>query len=695
MKSKVLLSILVIFTVTASIFAKDISLSKAEQVAVNFFFQKSNQYGDAINYYDLNISETYLVDQSYYVINFENGWVVVSANDVMTPVLGYNFSKSFPEIDDQIDNFKSWMQTYVDQVNFIRENDIEAAVDVIEAWNTYTTNDPSVFNLRGDRDIDPLLTNMWNQDNPYNAMCPVDAAGPGGHVYVGCVATAMSMIMHYWRYPLQGTGSHSYYIYPYGTQSANFGEADYDWNGMTDVINNKFIWEIAEISFHSAVSVDMAFSPDGSGAYSNDVPYALINYFNYQSAVQYLSKNSYPTSTWENMMQTELNNFRPIYYSGRNTDNGGHAFVCDGYQGTNYYHFNFGWSGSGNGFYSLQDINGFYLQQGMVRNIYPGDASYPYIVTGQTDLGNLVGSFTDGSGPAEDYPIGMDASWLISPQNEIDSVTSITLSFIEFNTASSDMFRIYDGGDESAELLGEFSGNNLPSNISSSGNQLYITFSSTGTGEGFKLEYVAQIPTWCSSEVFSEPAGTITDGSFDFYYNNATNCVFTLTHPEAVRYTLDFTAMATEEDLDNIRVYNGATGSLVGEFSGHTLPDPIVIDANAVLLMWSTNSTIRDEGWSVDYNVDGVGFEETIVENLSIFPNPTTGLLNINFNAEKQRNINIKLISITGQVILDEEMNSVSGQYNNNFDISNNAKGIYLLSITTDNKKIDSKIVLK
>jgi len=696
MKSKILLSILVVFAITASLFAKDINLSKAEQVAVNFLFEKSNQYGDAISYHDLNISESYLVDNAYYVVNFENGWVVVAANDVMVPVLGYNYSDNFPVIENQIENFSSWMQTYVDQVNFIRENDIKAEADIIEEWNFYTTSDPSTFNLRGDRDIDPLLTTMWNQDSPYNAMCPEDDAGPNGHVYVGCVATAMSMIMHYWRYPLQGSGSHSYYQYPYGTLSANFGATNYNWDGMTDVINNKYVWDIAEIGYHAAVSVDMDFSPDGSGAYSQDVPSSLRNYFNYQSSVQHVSKYSYTTSQWESMIETELDNYRPIYYSGRDSNNGGHAFVLDGYQGSNYYHFNFGWSGSGNGWFDLQTVGGFHINQAMVRNIYPGDAGYPYIATGQTDLNTLVGSFTDGSGPAEDYTSGMDASWLISPQNEEDSVTSITISFIEFNTDNSDVLRVYDGGDDSADLLGEFSGNSIPSDITSSTNQLFITFSSTGTGKGFKAEYTSQLPTWCSSQqTITDPSGTLTDGSSNFFYNNSSSCIYTLSHPEAVKYYIDFTSFATEEGNDKIRMYDGVTGEDIGEFSGSIIPDPIVVETSAILMMWSTNTTVRDEGWSFDFHVDGVGFEETIAENLAIYPNPTTGILNVKFDTEKQGNIQIKLISVSGQVIFDEEMNAASGQYNYNLDISNQAKGVYLLSIISDNEKIDRKVVLK
>ncbi len=695
MKSKVLLSILVVFAVSASIFAKDISLSKAEQVAVNFFFERSNQYGNVVDYYDLNITESYLVDNAYYVVNFEDGWVVVAANDAMVPVIGYNFSDRFPDMENSFYGFSSWMQSYADQIDYVRENEIEAENKVAQQWKTYSTNDPATLSMSRGRDIDPLISSLWNQDNPYNAMCPEDPAGPGGNVYVGCVSTAMSIIMHYWRYPLSGSGSHTYSWSSYGTISANFGAAEYNWNGMTDVINDKYIWEIAEIGFHGAVSVEMMFGPDGSGAYSFDVPHALRTYFNMQNTVQYITKNSYTPSQWENMLQSELDALRPIYYSGQSTD-GGHAFVCDGYQGDNYYHFNFGWSGSGNGYYTLQDVYSFNMQQGMVRNIYPEDPDYPYVASGLTELTTIVGSFTDGSGPAENYPSGMDAAWLINPQNEQDSVTSITLKFIEFDTHSNDKVRIYDGGDETAELIGEFSGGDVPADITSSGNQLYIKFTSIGSAKGFKAEYFSQLPAWCTSTQINDPSGTITDGSIGtFYYNNGTSCVFNLSHPEAVKYTIDFNDIATEEGKDLVKVYNGANASLIGEYSGHTIPDPIVVETNSMLIMWSTNSTVRDEGWSLNFAVDGVGVEETTFENLSIYPNPTTGLLNVKFDAEKQGDMQVKLVSINGQTIFNELVTSNAGHYNTTFDISNEAKGVYLLSIISDKEKIDRKIVLK
>ena len=698
MKSKILLTLFVFFALSLSIIAKDVNQSQAEKVAINFFFEKSNVFNKTVDFYDLSIRDINKVEEAYYVINLENGWVLIAADDAMVPVLGYNYDGHFIPSDQQDNNVKSYLKHFVDQINFIREHNIEADNEVTDQWDHYLNSEPgSLLAYRGNRDqAEPLLSCTWNQDYPYNILCPEDAAGPGGHVYVGCVATAMVQIMYYWRYPWEGTGSHSYYAYPYGTQSANYGEAYYDYNAMQDNIDNGNPWEIAEIGYHAAVSVNMNFAPDGSGAYSHDVPYALETYFNYNNSSQHVQKSSYTLSVWQNMMQGELDILCPIYYSGRDSDNGGHAFVCDGYEGDNYYHFNFGWSGSNNGFYSLSSVGGFMYQQAMVYKIIPDDPDYPYIAEGETILTSVSGSFTDGSGPAEDYPTGMDASWLIDPQTETDSIVDITLTFIQFNTAASDYLRVYDGGTTSDDLLGEFSGDELPGNITSSGNKMLITFSSTGNGAGFKAEYSTTTPIYCiPTGVFTDPSGSLSDGSGTFHYNNNTSCYYIIEHPEGVNYNIEFTSFSTEEGKDKLSVYNGDQ-ELIGEFSGNELPDPIEEVTNMLILLWSTNATVKEQGWSFDYTVDGVGVKESFeYDNLNIYPNPTNGQLNISFDIEKTENLEVQLINISGQIIQKDIINGFSGHYKNNFDLSNQAKGVYILSIISDKGKVDKKVVLK
>lgn len=696
MKSKILLSLFVIFAFSAAILAKDVLRSKAEKVAVNFFFEKTDTFDRGINYLDINITESYKVGDAYFVINFDDGWVVVSANDVTTPVLGYNITGSYPNVNDQSDNFHSWMQHYTDQIVYIKENNTIASDEISSEWNKYMTNDIETL-LRGNRDVTtPLLTNTWNQDSPYNLLCPDDDAGPGGHVYVGCVATAMSMIMHYWRYPNSGTGTHSYNYYPYGTITADFGNANYEWDAMLDEIDNANPLEIAEIGFHAAVSVDMMFSPDGSGAYSLDVPFALRTYFNYSNQTQQILKNNYSSSVWEGFLQDELDNGHPLYYSGQSSS-GGHAFVCDAYEGMNYYHFNFGWSGSGNGFYTLQDVNGFNSLQAVVRNIVPDDTNYPYIASGTITLTNPSGSFTDGSGPVEDYPSGMDVSWLISPQTEMDSIENLTLSFVEFDTDANDVLRVYAGNNTDGTLLGEFSGTSIPSQINHDGNKMFITFSSTSSSKGFKLEYNSSSPVWCSgAQTFTEPSGSFSDGSDVFYYNNGATCVFVIQNSEAVNITLEFTEFSTEENKDKVMVYN-ASNQLIGEFSGHDIPDPISEETNAMYITWTSNNSIRDLGWSAEYYIDGVGIEENIgnYENVLVYPNPSSRILNINFDVEKAGRLEVRLININGQLIREEIINNFNGQFNHSFDLSSEAKGIYILSILSEKGKIDKKIVLR
>jgi hypothetical protein len=694
MKLKVFLPLFISIFLTVSLFAKEIPLTLAEKVAINFFFERSNVYDAAVPFGNIQILESYKVADAYYVVNFKKGWVLISADDAMTPVIGYNFEGNFPAPEDQDKNVKSWMQNFVDQVEYIRTRQLEAEASVLADWKKYASNNQDVFLSPGNRnEVEILLTGKWNQNNPYNLQCPEDEAGPGGHVYVGCVATAMAQIMYYWRYPIHGSGSHSHNWPPYGNMTVDFGNSTYEWDAMQDRIDAGNPDEIAEIGYHAAISVDMMFSPNGSGAYSWDVPNALRSYFNYKDNVQFVEKEDYSFSTWETMMQTELNNARPMYYSGF-SNSGGHAFVCDAYQGNNYYHFNFGWSGSSNGYYTLQDVGGFNGGQGMVRYIEPEDANYPYVANGADTLTYFSGSFTDGSGPAEDYPAGMSASWLIDPQTDIDSVESITITFTSFHTSPTDYVRVYDGATSDKELLGEFSGDNIPSGLTSTGNKMLITFSPSGSGAGFKAEYHTTAPDWCSSETYTEASGTISDGSGRFYYDNRTTCVYVIDPPEATHVYLEFTKFSTEPDKDLVKVYNG-NNHLIGEYSGNQIPELISEETDKLILVWVTNATVREDGWNANYWTDGVGVDENTYDSFVVYPNPSDGRLNIRFDFDQLKNPKIRFLSIDGKLIFSDAVSETSGSFNRTFDISTQAKGIYILSIISENQKIDRKVVLK
>ena len=209
----------------------------------------------------------------------------------------------------------------------------------------------------------------------------------------------------------------------------------------------------ALLSYNAAVAVDMSFGCDASGAYVSKVPNAFHSYFKYSSTVYYQNRSSDSTS-WKNQMRANLDLGEPLMYTGQGPD-GGHAWVCDGYQGSNFFHFNWGWGGYENGYFSINNIDPapytFNSSQGAVFSITPDPSYYPTYCSGPTTLNKYYfGSIEDGSGPVADYQNNSNCSWLI---DIYDSISSITLSFDKFDLDPSDQLNVYDGSDASAPML--------------------------------------------------------------------------------------------------------------------------------------------------------------------------------------------------------------------------------------------------
>lgn len=291
-----------------------------------------------------------------YVFNKGNeGFVIVAASDNVRPILGYSNHGAF-DATNPYNGAMYMLETYKNSISYAIEKELKPTPEIASQWQSLQ-NCGKLNNKRA-AVVGPLVQTKWNQNSPYNLYAPAASGGPGGRCYAGCVATAMSQVMKYWDHPAQGTGSHSYYCPGYGQLSANFGATTYQWDLMPNSLSGatqEQIEAVATLMYHCGVAVNMGFAPDGSGAFSQDVPGAMASYFDYNYCVQ-KQRNSYSLANWINLLKAEFDLGRPVYYSGH-SDEGGHAFVADGYDEEDFISFNFGWSGSDDNFYAVDAID--------------------------------------------------------------------------------------------------------------------------------------------------------------------------------------------------------------------------------------------------------------------------------------------------------------------------------------------------
>ena len=339
-----------------------------------------------------------------YVFDFGDGFVMLSADTRIRPVLGYSTESGFNS--ENIPSQLLWlMEEYTREIGAVVESVSDGeSVETADEWSLWLSGDTPV--MAAVANVGPLLQTLWDQNSPYNSQCPSASNGPGGHVYAGCVACAMAQIIRYWQYPSSGIGSHSYSANfssqgygNYGTQSVNFATATYDFSQMPLTLNSNSpaaqINEVAKLMYHCGVAVDMRYGPYGSGAYDNDALNALQTYFGY-TGIMLKYKSNYSESEWLALIKGELNNLRPVIYSGQGS--GGHSFVCDGYDSQDLLHFNWGWSGSYNGYYTVSNLNpGSHNFSNSQLAIIGIDASQPMIHAASESLSFLTeeGSVSD------------------------------------------------------------------------------------------------------------------------------------------------------------------------------------------------------------------------------------------------------------------------------------------------------------
>lgn len=368
---KTLLLIAALLSFAASANANPVTVETARRVATNFW----NHHRPADTKTAGTVAELTFGELPHlHIFDVDGmGFVIVSGDNRVMPVLAYSFNNTFPtELNPELGY---WMHGYEEQVAAVAKSDLVASESIVEQWATLASAKGLPDTPKDLTAVPAMLTTQWAQGSPYNKFCPYDSTLHGRAV-VGCVATAMAQIMKYWNYPAFGQGSNTYQPTSmwethssYPVQSVDFSNSTYLWQFMPDMVSQlSYTYErdaVAKISYHCGVAVNMMYglsSQGGSGAYSSCGPWssacaykAFWQYFKYDTSLFYDDRFLYTDSAWCELINEQLALGHPMYYHGSD-NSGGHAFVLDGSDLESRYHFNWGWAGSGDGFYAINNL---------------------------------------------------------------------------------------------------------------------------------------------------------------------------------------------------------------------------------------------------------------------------------------------------------------------------------------------------
>lgn len=375
---KRLLSVLLSLWICFAAFANPIDVETGKKVAQSFISSISKVEG-AGQGACRNVSDTELVliyespkntrsaqqSSEFYVFSPTDsiGFVIVSGDDAVAPIVGYSLSSMFPSQDmppalgEYLSSYGQYIRRVWDGVSEPRRQSKEETVPVF-----------------------PFIRTTWNQGYPYNKYCPTIK---GKSTYTGCVATALAQIMKYYEWPKRGHGACTATLNDgYDTAVSITLTASYDWENMIDNYypSNSYTATqanaVAQLMKDVGYACGVSYGVDVTWGYSYNAVKALLRHFDYSPEIRLVDRNYYSDKAWNDMIYGELRVGRPVWYRGADIDdNGGHFFLCTGVDQGGRYYINWGWGGWCDGYFDLDAIvpDGYdyrYYQQAII-NIKP------------------------------------------------------------------------------------------------------------------------------------------------------------------------------------------------------------------------------------------------------------------------------------------------------------------------------------
>ena len=284
---------------------------------------------------DVSVKDYYIFD-----VKGRDGFVIVAGDDNLgQSIIGYSLENKF-QVEGMPAHIKNWLDIKAAWVQKARLRGTGKPGELLDVYKNKTMP------------IAPIINDIkWDQEDPYNMLTPQNAP-------TGCLATAMAQVMRYHCWPIESRGKIRYTDISGRFRKYDFGHK-FDWKNMTNLYNARSTDEeraaVALLMVECGYAAQMRWTPYGSGAYLSNAFLGLRKYFDYGPRLKYVQQIHYTIEEWVDIIMKELSEGRPVLYGGA-AFGVGHAFVCDGYDGKGLFHFNWGWSGLSNGWYSLSDM---------------------------------------------------------------------------------------------------------------------------------------------------------------------------------------------------------------------------------------------------------------------------------------------------------------------------------------------------
>ena len=751
--------------------AKPVTPVSAKTVAENFYKQNSIRTLRASSLVHTEFSSTGAPIYYAYNINEGDGFVIVSGEDATKPIVGYSTESGFviPQANSSIG---VWFNQFSNGVKALRANNAVADAKTANEWTKYTlantaTNqrlNNGANNTMSVNAVAPLLQTTWNQSPYYNALCP------GGSV-TGCVATTMAQIMKYWSYPTQGVGSSSYddataqgYTSDYGVLSATY-TATYNWANMPLALSSANS-DVAKLMSDCGISVDMDYSPTESAAYvlgasGATAQHSFVTYFKYDpTQIRGLTRSSINNDAkWLDTIKHDLNIGRVVEYVGSNPTEGGHTWVCDGYDQNNYLHMNWGWGGQSNGYFQLDSFatpgydpySGHQVLVGIVPKASSTTDASVFSVTSPTGI-HCSNAFTPtivlrnyGSSPLTsciiNYQIDNGAvqttNWSGSLANQqfinvtlptfnsttgthtLTCFTSAPNNSTDLNTSNDQSFTVYTVNNSHASLPVvegfETTNSNWVMSHTSTGVDWTVTSNAAATG-------VNSIMIDNMNNTAGNNSMLQTYSSYDLTTFTATPSLsFKAAYQQKATTNTDKLQVFTSTDCgaswQSRRVWqSSALAALSGgpssnpymptpaQFTTYTVNINAVAASNNVMFRWAFladptspgNNLYLDDINIVDASTTGIKNIETVA-GLTIYPNPSHGNVNLSFNLTENHNIAVNVVDMLGRVV-----ETIPAQQHTSGEtvltIGNKATyqaGVYFVNINIDGQQISKKVIME